>query len=150
MTLLDKAQRLFGDAPRPEHFTDHRHCCECAEHDETFRVHTPATIGLSELGSPAWDPVCFATDPAFRYFFPALVRLAWAGTGDTYYLGQFLFHLRADGRRNSRWKAFSVEQRRFVVELLEAFLEERAAEIENNLDTDSLLEAIAIWSESDD
>jgi hypothetical protein len=150
MTLNEKADQLFGDSPRPEHFTDYRHCCECAEHDETFRAHTPASIGLSELGSPAWDPVCFATDEAFRYFFPALVRLAVQGTGETYYLDQFLFHLIRDGRRNSRWKAFSPEQRRFVVELLETLLEEKAAEIEKNLDADSILNAIEIWSETDD
>ena len=150
MTLIEKAEQLFGDVPRPDHFTDHGHCCECAEHDETFRAHTTASIGLNELGSPAWDPLCFATDEGFRYFFPALVRLAVQGTGETYYLDQFLFHLIRDGRRNSRWKIFSLQQRRFVVELLEALLEEKAAEIEKNLDADSILNAIEIWSETDD
>lgn len=149
MKLIEIAERLFGDVPRPEHFTDYRHCCECAEHDETFRAHTPGSIGPDELGSPAWDPLCFATEEAFRYFFPALVRLALQGTGERYYLSQFLFHLIRDGRRNSRWKAFSPQQRLFVVEVLENLLEEKAEEIDNNRDSDAILNAIEIWSETD-
>jgi hypothetical protein len=32
--ILDAA---FGPCPRPEHFTNDKHCEECAEHDELLR-----------------------------------------------------------------------------------------------------------------
>jgi hypothetical protein len=145
--LLKKVEQVFGEVPRPEHFTDYRHCCECAEHDETLRSHTPDTIGLGELGSPAWDPICFATDEAFQYYFPALAKLALKGNGDTYYFDQFLFHIIMDGPRNRRWKVFNYEQRKVVVQVLESLLEQKTEEIERNHDADKILEALEIWSD---
>ena len=140
---------MFADTARSEHFSDYTHCCECAEHDSTFQAHTPDSIGLNALGNPSWDPVCFATDEAFKYFFPAMVRLALDGTRDSYYVGQFLFHLIGDGPRPRRWAAFSGDQRKLVVDVLETLLEQRADEIERNLDGDSILTAIEIWSDND-
>jgi hypothetical protein len=148
MTLVETAKLVFGDVARPAHFTNHTHCCECAEHDATFQAYTPDSISLNELGNPGWDPMCFATDEAFKFFFPAMVRLALEGTGDTYYLNQFLFHIIEDGPRNRRWETFSKNQRRFVVQVLEALLEQRAAEIDNNLDADGILTTIEIWSDN--
>ncbi|MGR9074239.1 MAG: hypothetical protein ACU833_14355 [Gammaproteobacteria bacterium] len=146
-SLIEKAKRLFGNLPRPEHFTDYRHCCECAEHDRTLRAHDPDTIGLEALGNPGWDPMCFATGEAFRYYFPAMVRLALEGTGGAYYSDQFLFHLTCGGCRNRRWQGFSPEQRRFVVEVLNALQENRAEEIERCFNADDLLKAVEIWSD---
>jgi hypothetical protein len=31
--IIDAVRLAFAAAPRPEHFTDLTHCCECAEHD---------------------------------------------------------------------------------------------------------------------
>ncbi len=98
--LLDKAQRLFGDIPRPEFFTHHTHCCECADHNDTLSAHTPQDIGLNELGNIAWDPICFATEEAFLYYFPALARLTLKGSGDSDYFDQLLSHVILDGARN--------------------------------------------------
>jgi hypothetical protein len=145
--LLDQAQQLFGDVPRPEYFTDHSHCCECADHNNTLSAHTPETIGIDELGNMAWDPICFATEEAFLYYFPALVRLTLTGFGDSYYLDQLLFHVILDGTRNRRWQSFSPEQRAYVVELLEYMLEYRTADIDNELDADRILDAILIWQD---
>lgn len=146
--LIDKAQRLFGATPRPEHFVNHAHCCECAEHDATLRDHTPQSIGIDELGNPAWDPICFATEEAFLYYFPALVRLAMEGDADSYYFDQFLSHVILDGPRNRRWSSFSVAQRQLVGEVLEYMLEHRAEQVDQGTDADRLLEAIAIWADN--
>jgi hypothetical protein len=145
--LIEEAKALFSETVRPEHFTNYKHCSECAEHDETLCSHNPDTISLNELGNPAWDPICFVTPEAFKYYFPALVRLAVEGTGENYYLDQFLFHLESDGPKNDRWRVFSTEQRQFVVKLLDYFIETRAEEIDRNLDADRLLRTLEVWSE---
>ena len=113
--VLQDITSAFADVPRPAHFTDHEHCCECAEHDETLRVHDPDTIAIAQL-SPAWDPICFATIEGYLYYVPGLARLA-LGTGDAYYLDQFLSNLRSD-----RMSAFNLAQRRAVLRLLEHIL----------------------------
>ena len=75
MDLLTEAEEIFGSTPRPEHFTNYRHCCECAEHDETLRSATPETLSYESV-RPGWDPLCFVSPQGFQYYFPALVRLA--------------------------------------------------------------------------
>jgi hypothetical protein len=110
--------RAFAARRRPDHFTDFRHCCECAEHDETLRARTPDTIAATDL-PPAWDAICFATLDAYLYYLPGLARLA-LGRGDAYTLDQFLFHMRAE-----RVLAFSGSERRAVRRLLEAIADHR-------------------------
>jgi len=146
--LIEKAQQLFNDIPRPAHFTNYVHCCECAEHDESLQAHSPETIGYDELGNPAWDPICFATEDAFLYYFPALVRLALKGSEDAYYFDQFLSHVILDGPRNRRWLSFSAEQRQLVAEVLRYMLEHRTEDVDKNCDADRLLEAISIWADN--
>jgi len=70
-------------------------CCECQEHNETLASHDPDSITLKELGNPGWDPMCFASDQAFAYYVPAMVRLAFE---DPYYMEQLVFHLTRPGR----------------------------------------------------
>ncbi len=145
MNLIEEAKQLFGSEPRPEHFTNYRHCCECAEHDETLRSSDPESLSLEQL-SPAWDPFCFISNEGFRYYFPGLTRLVIEGTGETYFVDQFLFHLELDGEKNARYQSFSPPQRDFVVRVLEYLLENRSAEIEEYRDADSLFRTIEIWS----
>jgi hypothetical protein len=145
--LIDKANEIFGKVARPEHFTDYTHCCECAEHDETLNAHTPDTITREALGHAGWDPMTFATDTGFRYYLPALIRMALTQTGDDYYIDQFLSQVIRDGPRNSRWCACNPEERALVVKTLHALLDTRAEEIENSLDADRLMRAIDIWSD---
>ena len=146
MNLLDEAIELFGSTPRPEHFTDHNHCCECAEHDETLRKQTLETLSYDCL-RPGWDPLCFINPEGFQYYFPALVRLALEGTGDSYFIDQLIFHLELDGKRNTRYLKFTPEQRSYVVKLLHHLVETRADEIEENFDSDALFRTIGIWGE---
>jgi hypothetical protein len=148
MNLVEKADEVFGDVPRPRHFTNYEHCCECAEYDELLGRHDPKTIGEDELGD-TWTPICFTTDDAFRYYFPAFVRLAVEGRGTNYCVRPLLFHLMSDGPRNRRWASFSPTQRRFVVEVLEHLVETQADEIDRQGDADDIFRAIEIWSDGD-
>jgi len=145
--LIDEATEVFGKVPRPEHFTDYTHCCECAEHDDVLRKHTADTITREALGHAGWDPMTFATDAGFRYYLPALIRMALTRNGDDYYIDQFLSQVIRDGPRNSRWLACSVEERAVVLKALHLMLEERTEEVDNWLDADRLMQAIDIWSD---
>ena len=111
-SLLHEIELAFR-MERPSWFVNAAHCCECAEHEESLQAETPDSLGLDVVGSPAWDPICFISNPdGFKYFLPALARLA-CGSGDDYYLTQFLFHLNSE-----RVSSLSAKQRK----LLEAFL----------------------------
>ena len=70
-----------------------------------------------QVGSPAWDPVCYLTDEAYRYFMPGFARLM-LGRGDDYYLDQFLFHL-----ESGRIACLDEEQCRAVADLLDYLYE---------------------------
>ena len=146
MNLLEEAIELFGNTPRPEHFTDFTHRCECSEHDETLRKETLETLSY-DCVRPGWDPLCFISPEGFQYYFPALVRLALEGTGDTYFIDQLIFHLELDGKRNSRYLKFTPEQRSYVVRLLSYIVETRTDEIEEHFNYDALFRTIEIWEE---
>ncbi len=147
--LINEATKVFGKVQRPEHFTNHTHCCECAEHDGTLRQYTPDTITREALGHAGWDPMTFATDTGFRYYMPALIRIALTKTGDDYYIDQFLSQVVRDGPRNSRWEACTLAERAVVLKALRLMLEERTEEVDNWLDADRLMQAIEIWSDDD-
>ena len=74
MDWTQQAKRLFN-IPKPEHFTNHRHCCECAEHDATLLACDVDSISLQQLGNPGWDPLCFASPGGVLYYLPALIRI---------------------------------------------------------------------------
>jgi hypothetical protein len=141
--------RIIFDAPKPAHFTNYQHCCECAEHDETLLAHDVDSISLQQLGNPGYDPLCFISAEGFLYYMPALVRL----TLDTIdnpremYLEQLLFHLIQDGSGNRLVSACNKEQREFIARFLEHLLEHHFEQIEASLlYTDDILKAHEIWS----
>ncbi|HKY43902.1 MAG TPA: hypothetical protein VJM50_12495 [Pyrinomonadaceae bacterium] len=144
-----KAQaKLIFNTPKPEHFGNYRHCCECAENDETLLAFDVDSIGLEQLGNPGWDPMCFSSAEGTIYYMPALVRL----TVDTIdnprerYLEQMLFHLIKDGPGNSLVIACSEEQRTFIAQFLEFLIAEHGEQIEG-FATDDILRAHEIWSQ---
>ena len=93
---LAALREAFKSVPRPELMIRGTcYCDECVEHNQTLLAHTPETITLKELGNPGWDPICFASDRAFAYYLPAMVRLAFE---DAVYIDQLLFHLNCPGR----------------------------------------------------
>ena len=88
--------------PKPAHFTNYQHCCECAEHDTTLLTADVNSIGLEQLGNPGWDPLCFTSAEGLVYYMPALIRLTLEtmSTPQERYLEQLLFHLIYDGTEN--------------------------------------------------
>ena len=113
---IQTAKRLFA-LPKPVHFTNYRHCCECAEHDETLLTHDVDSIGMEQLGNPGWDPLCFSSATGLLYYMPALVRLTLhtLEPSQAAYLDQFLFHL----NRAEVLEATTLQQRQFIVAFLE-------------------------------
>jgi hypothetical protein len=147
MNWTQEAQRLF-QMPKPAHFTNAHHCCECAEHDTTLVAHDVDSIGLQQLGNPGWDPLCFAAVDGLLYYMPALIRL----TLDTVdkpqerYVDQLLFHLMRDGKDNDVVRACSPDQRTFIAELLEHLMETYSAELDGCTYSDDLWKAYEMWS----
>jgi len=147
MDWTQHAKRLFT-IPMPAHFTNYRHCCECAEHDATLLAYDVDSIGVQQLGNPGWDPLCFATAEGLLYYLPALIRI----TLDTMekpqerYLDQLLFHLMYDGQANRIVRASSPEQRAFVAEFLAYLIEQYSAELDECTYSDNMLKAFEIWS----
>jgi hypothetical protein len=142
---VERARELFR-APRPEHFTNYRHCCECAEHDETLLQADIDTIGLAELGNPGWDPICFATPEGKKYYVPAMVRLSLDTLADEFYLAQFLFHLEYDGPGNGFFAACSEPQRAFIADFIAHLIEHYPAEIDAGFCSDEALRVHQIWT----
>ena len=121
--ILAQITAAFGQLPRPETMVRNPiHCDECAEHEATMQAVTPQTVAMSDIGSPAWDPVCFLSDEAFCYFMPGFARLTLS---DDDYIYQLLFHL----DQGFRADAFTPEQRRAVAALIDYVAETRLDEI---------------------
>jgi hypothetical protein len=140
--LIKEALALFPESYRPDNFADPGHCEECRDHNETLLGTTREEITFDELGNPGWDPICFINEDGFKYYFPALVRLALNGTGNEYYITQFLFHI----TENASCKGFSKEQSAYVVNILEYLIENRSKELDDYAETDDVLNAIELWS----
>ena len=149
MTDWKQRSKLLFTSPKPEHFTDYHHCCECAEHDQTLLSADPDSIGLAELGNPGWDPLCFTSPEGLKYYMPALVRLTLDTIDDPQksYLDQFLFHLIKDGPGNAIVSACNREQRQFIAQLLEYLIENHMSQTNaEHFFADDILRAHEIWS----
>jgi len=72
--ILHDIDQAFGTTPRPEHFTNFKHCFECAEADEMLLSRTVKTITRDDIGD--WASVFLLTDEGWAYYFPALARFA--------------------------------------------------------------------------
>lgn len=148
MNWIQEARRLF-QVPKPAHFTNYRHCCECAEHDATLVAADVNSIGLQQLGNPGWDPLCFAAVEGLLYYMPALIRLTLEtmDTPQERYLDQLLFHLMRDGKGNDLVRACSPEQRAFIASFLAYLMEQYSVEIDEGIfRADDMLKAYDIWS----
>jgi hypothetical protein len=140
--------KLIFNVPKPNHFVNYQHCCECAEHDQVLLASDLDSIGLPELGNPGWDPLCFCSAEGLMYYMPALIRLTLDTINNPQeaYLDQMLFHLVYDGVDNRLVSACSKEQRKFVADFLEYLVENYGAEIEAGaFRTDDILRAHEIW-----
>lgn len=142
--------KLIFNTPKPDHFTNYWHCCECAEHDQLLLSFDVDSIGLEQLGNPGWDPICFCSPEGLIYYLPALIRITVDTIDDPSqsYLDQLLFHLIKDGPGNSFVTACNEEQRRFIAAFLEYLIAEHAEQIASLVfGTDDALRAHEIWSQ---
>ena len=148
MDWMPHAKPLF-QMPKPAHFTNYRHCCECAEHDEALLACDVDSISLQQLGNPGWDPLCFATAEGLLYYLPAFIRLT-LDTMDTpqeRYLDQLLFHLMYDGKANRIVRACSREQRAFIAGFLEYLMDQYGTAMDEcTLLSDDIVKAYEMWS----
>jgi len=150
--VLLQFRQAFADCRRPQHFTNHTHCEECAEHDQVLRSRDIDSLRIEHVGNPGWDPICFISPEGFAYYLPALARLALAEPIEphSWYGAQLLFHLCYDGTRNARLLACTPGQRLVVVDFLRHVVETRSELADNHSVSDDLLQAIEIWSEAID
>jgi hypothetical protein len=148
--ILEAVRAAFGGCPRPEHFTDYRHCEECREHDDLLRSRDPESLRIGDVDNPGWDPLCYISPEGFAYYMPALARLALDGSDADpgWYGPQLAFHLTYEGEDNRHRQSFSPPQRRAVAGLLAHLLETRVELAEENFCADELTQAIGLWSES--
>jgi hypothetical protein len=141
--------KLLFNLPKPEHFCNYQHCCECAEHDQTLTNHDVDSIGLEQLVNPGWDPLCFSSAEGLMYYMPALIRMTLDTIDDPQqnYLDQLLFHLIYDGANNRLVTACSTDQRKFISDFLAYVLVSHTTKIEQGIFlADDLFRAHEIWS----
>ncbi len=135
------------EALRPQHFTDRDHCCECADHDDLLLSRGLESLAIADVGNAGWDPICFVTDEAFFYYFPALARLALdvPSYGYGWYMVQLLFHLTYEDASNRRIVAAAPRHKQAVLQLLCHVRGTRAALVEEYGCQDELALALTIW-----
>ena len=148
--VLAEIDSVFGDAIRPEHFTDFTHCEECAEHDSLLRMRDRASLRLEVVRNPGWDPICFCSAEGIAYYFPTLARFALAEPSPAYgwYAEQLLFHLYSGFTENRFFQYCSVTQRHAVAKLLAHIIESNGALIDSSASADDFLRCHELWSDA--
>jgi hypothetical protein len=148
--IIAQVSAVFGAVPRPEHFTQHPGCDECAEHDGVLQSHSRQTLSMAEVGSAAWNPITMCTPEAFRYWAPALIRICLEPEDPIYgWYGEQLIgsDLRRDGPRNERWLACTDEERQCLSRFLEHVIDTRAPLVDAYDLEPEVFDAFTIWSE---
>ena len=134
--IIVAVQDAFCNVSRPQEFIYGTcRCEECEGHNQTMSLYTPETITLAVLGNPGSDPMCFANDQAFRYYLPAMIRLAFDAD---YYLDQLLFHLNCPGRV----EALNCQEVQAILDALWGMVETLEQEIFDTVDHYSFEAAI--------
>ncbi len=144
--IVASIEAAFAPEPRPAAFTNHPGCSECADHDAVLQSRDLETLSIAEIGNAAWDPICMVTADGWRYYLPALCRIALEADPSDY-LEQLLFHLIGDGPGNRRVVVCSVEQQAAVTGFLWHLVATREAEM-TDFRLEDLLRAIEIWDAS--
>ena len=131
--ILTEVKKQFGNVPRPGMFTGGTcKCEECLAHEEEMRTFDADNLPLDKLNNPGWDPICFASDEAFVYLLPGLVKLVLDHADD--YLQQFLFHI----EQPDRVKTLSLAQAQALIQLLDFLAIHEAEAVCNNLVVEDL------------
>ena len=131
--LIMEVNRQFGNLRRPDMFICGTcQCEECLEHEKDMQSFTREALPLDKLENPGWDPICFASDEAFAYLLPGLVRLVLEHTDN--YVQQFLFHV----DQPNRVQSLSKLQAQTLIQVLDFLLAHRIEALHNNLAVDDL------------
>jgi hypothetical protein len=134
LEVLAAIDEAFKPVLKPVHFTNFRHCEECAEHDALLRLRTRETLAIGDVGNIGWEPLAFSTPEGIAYYMPSLARLSLSEP--TYRYGWYgdvlIFHLTYDGVDNALLNYCNEPQRRATALFLQHLLETR-------LDHDSVL-----------
>ena len=150
--VLQIVQEAFA-MPRPERFTDHPGCRECAEHEETLQAHTLESLSCRAVNQPAWAPITMCQPEAFAYWMPALARICLEGEDpECGWYGELLFtsDLRRDGPGNERWAHCTPSQRAAIARFVEHVIDTQAGLLASyNLEHEAL-DVLAIWSDQGD
>lgn len=145
--IIKDAYRAFSSFSRPKHFTNYKHCEECAEHDETMRSCSLSELGLRQVGNVGWSPIPFLTEQAYGYVMPRLLELALTnGTNaqEEHFIFQYLLALTPEPK-NRNLGYFSPEQATVVLESLYYIRGHMAEVVENECCKNDLTAAIAKW-----
>jgi len=148
--ILSMIRAAFVSCTRPAHFTDHKHCKECLEHNELLRARNLETLTIADVGNLGWTPIPFTTAGAFCYLFPALARLSLDEPDDFYgwYFPELLFFLTLRDLENEHLRHFTAEQRHAVVAFLRyASVTRRQLIIAFRCKAD-LTKAINLWTQN--
>jgi len=115
--ITSEVEEAFGHVPRPNMFIRGTCTCpECLEHEATMQTFTPDDLPLDKLNNAGWDPICFASDEAFAFFMPGLVKLVLEHADD--YVQQFVFHVGYP----DQLAAYTPEQARAIANVLDFLL----------------------------
>jgi len=131
--IINAIDEAFSGEPRPAMFIRGTCSCEeCTEHNETMSRLKLSAFPIDVLNNPGWDPICFASDAAFRYLMPGLALLVLNHPED--YIQQFLFHV----EQPDRIACLSHSQAHAVVRLLDLLAVEASEAVGNNHAADAL------------
>jgi len=92
----------------------------------------PDDLPLDRLNNPGWDPICFASNVAFGYFMPGLVKLVLEHPHD--YVQQFVFHV----EQPERVAAYTPGQARALIHVLDHLVLHETGALDNDLVVDAL------------
>ena len=143
LALVDNA---FGGCARPEHFTNYKHCSECAEHDELLRSRDRETLSLDDVGSPGWDCITFCSSVGVAYYMPRLARLALDidSGGQLWYAQQLMFQFWSAGPYNEHYEVFTPCQRHAIAAIAAHLIEQYPTDVSHY--ADELFQIHGIWS----
>lgn len=137
--VIKEVDNAFADVPRPPVFIRETCFCEeCCEHNETMCRVNRMALPFEDFGHLASDPICFASEAAFQYLMPGLVRLVFDHPDD--YVQQFAYNLQPPGRIECLTSA----QQRTIASVLEILILEHTATLDDNMVTDDVFHLLAI------
>jgi uncharacterized protein DUF6714 len=141
--ILELVRQAFRSVPRPEHFTNYRHCLECEEYDLLLCSRTWDTLTHRDVRW-TWSPVGFLEPDGFRYWMPALLRLLLERDEQEYGIGYLLDYL--DEPASERFSLLTRAERQAVMDFMRHVIWWRCDNREARREWEKLLR---LWEENE-